>query len=49
MMKNMIDDLKNNLSNDDLNNYQANCLIQGVQSKVYQPLMKRLTCGAYYN
>ncbi|KAK0078921.1 hypothetical protein PV325_001933 [Microctonus aethiopoides] len=49
MMKNMIDDLENNLSSDDLNNYQANCLIQGVQSKVYQPLMKRLTCASLEN
>lgn len=41
----MIDNLKNYVSTNDPMEYQSDCLIQGVQSKVYQPLMKRLTCG----
>ncbi|XP_034938711.1 tRNA pseudouridine(38/39) synthase [Chelonus insularis] len=50
MIEHMINDLKSNLRNhcDDLN-CQADCLIQGVQSKVYQPLMKRVTCESLEN
>lgn len=49
MIKSMIDDLECHLCNDDTLNHQSDCLIQGAQSKVYQPLMKRITCGLYDN
>lgn len=26
-------------------NFQSDCLLRGVESKIYTPLMKRLTCG----
>lgn len=26
-------------------NFQSNCLLQGVESKTYKPLMNRDTCG----
>lgn len=28
-------------------NFQSDCLLLGVQSKIYQPLMKREMCGKY--
>jgi len=28
-------------------NFQSDCLLLGIQSKVYQPLMKREMCGSY--
>lgn len=47
MIKNMLEDLESQTkSKDDLSN-QSSCLIQGVRSKTYQPLMKRVTCGSY--
>lgn len=48
MIKNMLMELENSLN--DINfqsNFQSNCLLLGVQSKIYQPLMKREMCGKY--
>lgn len=28
-------------------NYQSDCLLQGVESKIYKPLMQRETCGKH--
>lgn len=47
MIKNMLIELENFLS-DSVNfqsNFQSDCLLLGVQSKIYQPLMKREMCG----
>jgi len=46
MIKNMLMKLENfvNCVNTD---FQSDCLLLGVQSKVYQPLMKRELCGKY--
>ena len=29
-------------------NYQSDCLLEGVEAKVYRPLMERETCGEYF-
>lgn len=44
MIKNMLTKLENlvNCANTD---FQSDCLLLGVRSKVYQPLMKREMCG----
>lgn len=44
MIKNMLMELENfiNCVNTD---FQSDCLLLGVQSKIYQPLMKREMCG----
>lgn len=46
MIKNMLMKLENfvNCVNTD---FQSDCLLLGVQSKIYQPLMKREMCGKY--
>lgn len=46
MIKNMLMELENfvNCANTD---FQSDCLLLGVQSKIYQPLMKREMCGKY--
>lgn len=46
MIKNMLMELENfvNCVNTD---FQSDCLLLGVQSKTYQPLMKREMCGKY--
>lgn len=47
MIKSIIDDLSTHSTSEGFN-YQSDCLIQGVQAKVHQPLMKRITCGNIY-
>ncbi|XP_015592180.1 tRNA pseudouridine(38/39) synthase isoform X2 [Cephus cinctus] len=44
MIRNMLMELESKLENDVDTKFQNYCLLQGVQSKVYQPLMKRMTC-----
>lgn len=46
MTRNMLKDLEA-LSDDETShlNHQSDCLLQGVESKVYKPLMQRDTCG----
>lgn len=44
MIKSMLSELENsvNYANTD---FQSDCLLQGVKSKLYQPVMKREMCG----
>lgn len=44
MIENMLSDLENSMDCEDLS-FQNDSLLLGVQSKVYQSLMKRVTCG----
>ncbi|XP_008549718.1 tRNA pseudouridine(38/39) synthase [Microplitis demolitor] len=48
MIKSIIDDLSTHSTSEGFN-YQSDCLIQGVQAKVHQPLMKRITCESLEN
>ncbi|XP_012524214.1 tRNA pseudouridine(38/39) synthase isoform X3 [Monomorium pharaonis] len=48
MIKNMLTELKNFVSCVNTN-FQSDCLLLGIQSKIYQPLMKREMCGKYIN
>ncbi|XP_031840437.2 tRNA pseudouridine(38/39) synthase [Nomia melanderi] len=45
MIENMLSDLENSMNRTDLS-FQSDPLLVGVQSKVYQPLMKRVTCDS---
>ncbi|CAD6208501.1 GSCOCG00010501001-RA-CDS, partial [Cotesia congregata] len=47
IIKSIIEDLSSHVENKEGFNYQSDCLIQGVQTKVHLPLMKRTTCGNY--
>ncbi|KAG8037986.1 hypothetical protein G9C98_006311 [Cotesia typhae] len=49
MIKSIIEDLSSHVENKQGFNYQSDCLIQGVQAKVYLPLMKRITCESLEN
>ncbi|XP_058790728.1 tRNA pseudouridine(38/39) synthase [Phymastichus coffea] len=45
MIKNMLQDLQELTDEKNTNiKYQSNCLLQGVESKVYKPLLERETC-----
>ncbi|XP_032683103.1 tRNA pseudouridine(38/39) synthase [Odontomachus brunneus] len=48
MIKSMLLELEN-LVNRTNTNFQSDCLLLGAQSKVYQPLMKRVTCESLEN
>ncbi|XP_015124476.1 tRNA pseudouridine(38/39) synthase isoform X2 [Diachasma alloeum] len=49
MIRSMLQDLESHvISQEDLD-FQSEGLIQGVQSKIYQPLMKRVTCESLEN
>lgn len=47
MTREMLADLKSKLTSEEELNFQCDCLLQGVRSKIYQPLMQRTTCGLY--
>lgn len=47
MIRVMLDDLSGHVTSQETMNYQSEGLIQGVKSKIYQPLMKRVTCGTF--
>lgn len=44
MIRNMLAELES-LVKCASTNFQSDCLLLGVQSKIYQPLMKREMCG----
>lgn len=44
MIENMLLELENSINYKNMS-FQNDCLLLGVQSKVYQRLMKRPTCG----
>ncbi|XP_076176479.1 tRNA pseudouridine(38/39) synthase isoform X2 [Ptiloglossa arizonensis] len=48
MIENMLSDLENSMDCEDLS-FQNDSLLLGVQSKVYQSLMKRVTCESLEN
>ena len=48
MIENMLSDLETSINCKDLS-FQSECLLLGVQPKVYQPLMKRVTCESLEN
>ncbi|XP_054012629.1 tRNA pseudouridine(38/39) synthase [Hylaeus anthracinus] len=48
MIENMLSDLENSMDHKDLS-FQNDALLIGVQSKIYQPLMKRVTCESLEN
>jgi len=46
MIRNMLMELEDMVDCVNIN-FQSDCLLLGIQSKVYQPLMKREMCGSY--
>ena len=44
MIENMLSDLENSIDSKDML-FQSDCLLLGIQPRVYQRLMKRPTCG----
>ncbi|XP_063986627.1 tRNA pseudouridine(38/39) synthase [Diachasmimorpha longicaudata] len=49
MIRSMLQDLECHVKSQENMNFQSEGLIQGVQSKIYQPLMKRVTCESLEN
>lgn len=45
MTVHMLRDLEKGLDDSEPNKHQADCLLMGITPKLYQPLMKRTTCG----
>uniref|UniRef100_A0A0C9Q1B3 PUS3_0 protein n=1 Tax=Fopius arisanus TaxID=64838 RepID=A0A0C9Q1B3_9HYME len=45
MVRSMLEDLEDRVKSEESLSFQNEGLIQGVQSKIYQPLMERITCG----
>lgn len=49
MTRSMLENLESLTKNNIKSNYQSDCLILGVHSKCYQPLMNRITCESLEN